>query len=155
PKAIDEAGLKTHAESVLMIERLPLREGDQRAVKLDIPAQPRDFSGNEEALSPVRPDGAVNRAETERWRHRTGHDALQRVRPGDIAEIQCLKQVTRRVAERVDGGVVQGVGKSHALEGMPQKVARRRSKAGARLIVVQQLIEHALRQVDILSGQDI
>src|SRR5947209_7913408 len=37
---------------------------------------------------------------------------------------------------------------------MPQHVAGRRSEAGGRLVVIQELIQYALRQIDVLPCQN-
>src|SRR4029077_3527727 len=121
-KAVDEAGLEAHPQSVLVIQRFPFRESHQWPVKLHVSAQAGDLIGNEKALSAMWTDGAVNGAEAEGGRDGTGYDSLQRVGAGNIAEIQRLEQVARSVTERINRGVIQGIGESHALEGMSQEV---------------------------------
>ena len=71
----------------------------------------------------MRTDGAIDGAEAEGWRNGAGNDSLQRIRAGDIAEIQRLEQIARSVTKSIDGGVIQRVGESHALEGVAQQVA--------------------------------
>src|ERR1051326_2254775 len=97
--------------------------------------------------------GAVTRAISEGRRHRTGNDSFQRVRTRDAAEIHSLEQIAGSIRERVDVGIVKRVSQPQALERV-QRVPHGAGETRAGLIVVQQLIEHRVRQIYVLPQQD-
>src|SRR5262249_20940254 len=108
-EAGDKASLQAHAESVLrgFGQGYELREGNQRAHEVHDSAQPGYLAGQEETVPGVGPDRVVDAVESERWRERTGNDALQRIRTRYVAEAQGLEQVAGSVAEGIDRGVVE------------------------------------------------
>ena len=98
--------------------------------------------------------GSIQSVDGEAGQDLAGDDAAQRVWSGNPTKRQVCKQRLGCIAQRDQGGVVEGVRDAYALERTMQRVAQRRSEPCARLRVVLEVLKIIRGQVQLLSAEN-
>src|SRR5205807_1962734 len=149
--AADEASLNVHSKPVLPVQGLPSGKSHNGADEAYIAANSRNLRAYDQAFSPGGADRTVNRAESVAGSDGAGDNAVERVGPGDAAEIDGLEKCLGSIAEHRQAGVIQSVADADALKGA-QQITGRGGKSGAGLAEVLQLVQDVLRQVQLLAA---